>query len=148
MVNYTPRNVGVNMVTLGGADAAFFEITQDELTGSSISPMTTKAIEVRYDPAASGGNHHADIVVDIDLCKDTLFFDSEEVTEPVYRKSIDHCDVSSGWSSNNGLSVNNEDHLEWGACLEMTGSETNEFKKSFSPPIQTDATRENGYLQF
>jgi hypothetical protein len=148
IVNYTPQDVGVNSVSLRGANAAFFEITLDELTGTSIGPMSKKAINVRYDPASSGGNHQADIVIDSNLGKDTLYFKSGEVTEPVYRKSIDHCDVSTGWSSNNGLSVNNEDHLEWGACLEMTGSETNEFKKSFSPPIETRATIENGYLQF
>ena len=148
IANYTPHEVLVNSMSLGGTDATFFEIDADDVIGSSISPMTKKAFKVKYDPAASGGNHHADIEIDSDLGKDSLTFESEEVTEPVYRISIDHCDVSTGWSSSNGLSVNNIDHLEWGACLEMTGSETNEFKKSFSLPIQTDATRENGYLQF
>jgi len=148
IVNYTPNDVFVNSVSLGGGDATFFEIVADDVIGSSISPMTKRAIEVKYDPAASGGNHNADIVIDSDLGNDTLAFVSEEVTEPVYHITIDHCDVSTGWSSNNGLSVNNNDHLEWGACLEMTGSETNEFKKSFSPHIETRATLENGYLQF
>ena len=146
--NFTPQNVKVNSITIGGTNPSFFELTRDDISGTVIPPMTGKTFNVSYNPGTSGGNHSAFFAIDNDLANDTITFESKETVLPVYRIIIDHCDVSTGWGSNNGLRVNNEDHKEWGACLEMRGNQTNEFNKSFDPPIKTLATTENGYLQF
>jgi len=148
IVNYTPQSVNVSSLTLGGEDASFFEITNDNVSGSDISPMSKKTFSLEYDPGTSGGNHTTFVAIENDMGKDSISFESKETSTPIYRQTIDHCDESTGWGSNNGLSLNNEDHVEWGACLEMRGDQINEFQKSFNPPIETKATRENGYLQF
>jgi arylsulfatase A-like enzyme len=148
IVNYTPQNVNISSINVGGDDVSFFEITSDKVSGTAISPMSKKTFTLSYDPGASGGDHKAFIRIDNDLSEDTIVFESNEIGPVIYRQTIDHCDESTGWASNNGLSLNNEDHREWGACLETTGDQTNEFQKSFNPPIETRATKENGYLQF
>jgi len=146
--NFTPQNVKINSISIGGTDPSFFEITRDDISGTVIPPMTKKSFQVSYDPGTSGGNHSAFFAIENDLANDTITFESNEAEPPVYRIVIDHCDVSTGWGSNNGMRVNNEDHQEWGACLETIGDETNDFSKSFDPPIRTLATEENAYLQF
>jgi arylsulfatase A-like enzyme len=148
IVNYTPQNVNVSSISLIGNDASFFEIKNDEVSGSSISPMNKKTFTLSYDPGTSGGNHNTFIAIANEIRNDTITFQSTEAQPAIYRQTMDHCDESTGWASNNGLSLNNADHKEWGACLEMTGDQTNEFQKSFNPPIETKATKEYGYLQF
>lgn len=146
--NFSPQNVAINSIVLGGDAASFFEITEDEVSGSTIPPMGEKSFKVNYNPKNSGGNHKAFFAIENELVNDTIWFLSHYSANTIYRKIIDHCDVSTKWGSNNGLSVNNEEHKEWGACLESEGKETNEFKKTFDPPINTQVTVENGYLQF
>lgn len=148
IVNYTAQNVNVSSINLVGGDASFFEIKKDNVSGSAISPMSKKTFTLTYNPGASAGNHTAFIAIANEIKNDTITFQSEETQPLIYRQMIDHCDESTGWASNNGLSLNNEDHKEWGACLEITGDQTNEFQKSFNPSIETKATKEYGYLQF
>jgi hypothetical protein len=148
IVNYTPQNVNVSSINLIGNDASFFEIKNDELSGSAISPMSKKSFTLNYNPGSSEGNHNAFIAIANEISDDTITFQSKATKPFAYRQTIDHCDESTGWVSNNGLSLNNEDHMEWGACLETKGNQTNEYQKSYIPPIETKATIENGYLQF
>ena len=63
-------------------------------------------------------------------------------------KILSNCDSNSGWTSSNTLTVNNADKKEGAACLQSVGSKTDDFKKVFSPPINTGSTIENGNLQF
>jgi uncharacterized protein YjdB len=69
------------------------------------------------------------------------------IPRPV-NKTLSSCDSNSGWTSSNTLSVNSTDKKEGTACLQSAGTKTDDFKKVFSPPINTGSTIDNGNLQF
>jgi len=64
---------------------------------------------------------------------------------PVY---FDDCDEKTDWKSSQGLSRNTTDNKQGTACIEFTGSSTDEFKKIFSTPYNSGVTEANGVLQF
>lgn len=70
------------------------------------------------------------------------------VTPAPVNNIISNCDTNTGWTSSNTLSVNTTDKKVGSGCLQSVGASTDEFKKVFSPPINTGATFETGKLQF
>jgi hypothetical protein len=67
------------------------------------------------------------------------------VTGPLF---LDECDSLTGWSSSQPLTLNTTDHKQGTACIEFTGSTTNEFIKVFSPSYHSGTTVDNGALRF
>ncbi|MDX9749098.1 MAG: DUF5010 domain-containing protein [Paludibacter sp.] len=67
------------------------------------------------------------------------------VTGPLF---LDECDSLTGWSSSQPLTLNTSDHKQGTACIEFTGSTTDEFKKVFSPAFHSGTTVDNGALRF
>ncbi len=67
------------------------------------------------------------------------------VTGTVY---LDECDVLTGWSSSQALLLNKVNNQQSTACIEFTGSTTEEFKKIFSPAFDSGTTQANGALRF
>jgi hypothetical protein len=67
------------------------------------------------------------------------------VTGPLF---LDECDSLTGWSSSQPLTLNTTDHKQGTACIEFTGSTTNEFIKVFSPSFHSGTTVDNGALRF
>ena len=66
-------------------------------------------------------------------------------------KIISSCDSNTDWTSASAVTVNSTDKKEGTASLQSvgaTGTVTTDFKKVFSPPINTGSTQENGKLQF
>lgn len=61
---------------------------------------------------------------------------------------LDSCDSISGWDSSNNLSLDTGDKKEGTGCLVSTGSGTVEFRKVFSPAVNSGVTPGLGYLQF
>ena len=61
---------------------------------------------------------------------------------------LDDCDLVKDWGSAGSLSLNTEDQKEGLACIEYTGSSTDEYKKIFSTPYNSGATPENAKLEF
>ncbi len=61
---------------------------------------------------------------------------------------LDDCDLKTGWLSSQPLTVNAEAQKQGAACIEYSGSSTDEFKKSFSTPFNSGLTKANGVLQF
>lgn len=63
---------------------------------------------------------------------------------PLY---LDHCDLTSGWTSANTLSLNTSDKKEGNGSLQTVGSNTLDFQKVFTP-INTGASTINGSVRF
>lgn len=61
---------------------------------------------------------------------------------------LDDCDNKSGWLSSQPLTVHTETQKQGAACIEYSGSSTDEFKKSFSTSFNPGVTKTNGVLQF
>jgi len=61
---------------------------------------------------------------------------------------LDDCDLMTGWGSAGGIELNSTDQKEGLACIEFSGSATDEYKKVFSTPYNSGATRATGKLQF
>jgi len=61
---------------------------------------------------------------------------------------LDECDSLTGWSSSQPLKLNTNDHKQGTACIEFTGSTTDEFRKVFSPAFHSGTTVNNGALRF
>jgi hypothetical protein len=67
------------------------------------------------------------------------------VTGPLY---LDECDSLTGWRSSQTLTLNTTDQKQGTACIEFTGSTTDEFIKVFSPAFHSGTTVNNGALRF
>jgi uncharacterized protein YjdB len=66
-------------------------------------------------------------------------------------KIISTCDSNTDWTSASTVTVNSTDKKEGTASLQSVGSigtTTTDFKKVFSPPINTGSTQADGKLQF
>jgi hypothetical protein len=61
---------------------------------------------------------------------------------------LDDCDLMKDWGSSGGINLNTTEQQEGLACIEFTGSNTDEFKKSFSTPYNSGASVTSGKLQF
>jgi hypothetical protein len=61
---------------------------------------------------------------------------------------LDDCDVLSGWTSSQTLTLNTANEMQGSACIEFTGSTLDEFKKVFSPAYNSGTTLANGALRF
>ncbi|NDP20518.1 MAG: T9SS type A sorting domain-containing protein [Paludibacter sp.] len=70
------------------------------------------------------------------------------VTPVPINKTISNCDANTGWTSSNTLTINSSDKKEGSASLQSVGASTDEFKKVFSPPINTGVTIATDNLQF
>lgn len=65
----------------------------------------------------------------------------------VYGVYLDDCDNLSGWGSSGGLELNTSDEQEGSACIEFSGNNTDEFKKSFPSPFNSGASVASGRLK-
>ena len=76
--------------------------------------------------------------------------DSVEVTAnyKVLGIYLDDCDLLKDWGSSGVISLNSTDQKEGLACIEFNGSATDEFKKVFSTPYNSGATKATGRLEF
>jgi hypothetical protein len=66
-------------------------------------------------------------------------------------KIISTCDSNTDWTSASTVTVNSTDEKEGTGCLQSigaAGTTTTDFKKVFSPPINTGSTLADGKLQF
>ncbi|MBV5342968.1 DUF5010 domain-containing protein, partial [bacterium] len=61
---------------------------------------------------------------------------------------LDECDLTTGWTSSQSLTLNTTDKQQNTGCIEFTGSTTDEFKKVFSPAFNSGTTLANGALRF
>ncbi len=61
---------------------------------------------------------------------------------------LDNCNSLNGWSSSNSLTLDTSDKKEGTASIQSAGSGTDEFRKTFSTPVNSGVTAANGYLQF
>jgi lysophospholipase L1-like esterase len=61
---------------------------------------------------------------------------------------LDNCDVLTGWSSQNTLTLNTMDKKEGSAAMQSVGSGTLEFQKHFASVINSGATQANGSIRF
>jgi hypothetical protein len=78
-------------------------------------------------------------------------FDEALEISPVYKvlgAYLDDCDELTGWGSSAALALNTTDQKEGAGCIEFTGDQTDEFKKTFSPAYNSGATVESGRLEF
>ena len=69
----------------------------------------------------------------------------------IIHKIISTCDSNTDWTSASTVTVNSTDEKEGTGCLQSIGSigtTTTDFKKVFSPPINTGSTLADGKLQF
>jgi len=63
--------------------------------------------------------------------------------------TIDNCDATTNWSSNNSLALNTTDKQEGSGSLQSSGSSTMDFNKSAPSAIDaSNVTKENGYMTF
>jgi arylsulfatase A-like enzyme len=60
---------------------------------------------------------------------------------------LDVCDDLSGWKSAGPIVLNTSDQKQGLACIEFTGSATNEFSKLFSVSFDSEATKETSALE-
>jgi arylsulfatase A-like enzyme len=60
---------------------------------------------------------------------------------------LDTCDDLSGWTSAGPIVLNTVDQKQGLACIEFSGSASNEFRKAFSTPFDSKATKETGALE-
>jgi hypothetical protein len=74
--------------------------------------------------------------------------DSVNTTSPPVSKIIANCDISTGWISNNTLTINTNEKKEGAACLQSVGAGTDDFRRVFAQPINTGASIETDSLQF
>jgi hypothetical protein len=61
---------------------------------------------------------------------------------------LDDCDVLSGWTSSQTLTLYTANEMQGSACIEFTGSTLDEFKKVFSPAYNSGTTLANSALRF
>jgi hypothetical protein len=61
---------------------------------------------------------------------------------------LDECDLTTGWTSSQALTLNTTDKQQNTGCVEFTGSTVDEFKKVFSPAFNSGTTLANGALRF
>lgn len=79
-----------------------------------------------------------------------IFEDNIEIA-PEYKllgAYLDDCDELTGWGSSAVLTLNTTNQKEGAGCIEFSGSQTDEFKKIFSPAYNSGATVESGKLEF
>lgn len=62
--------------------------------------------------------------------------------------TLDTCDALAGWTSDNPLSLDPADKKEGAASIEMTGTGTQQFVRTFAQPVQTNTTEAGGALSF
>tara|TARA_B100000809_G_scaffold48251_1_gene42954 strand:+ start:5055 stop:8264 length:3210 start_codon:yes stop_codon:yes gene_type:complete len=145
--NVKDAAVSVNNIRISGADASYFTVSEDLISGTQLAPNTTKTFTVTYKPETSGGNHSANVIIESALGNSRIDLIASSISD-VYRKTIDNFDIIGAWTSNNSLRINNKAQREGGACLEMSGKETREFQVKYATPFTNQATVENAYLQF
>lgn len=61
---------------------------------------------------------------------------------------LDDCDALTDWNSSAGLSLNTTDKQQGAACIEFSGSTTDEFKKVFAIPFNSGIPAYAAVLQF
>ena len=61
---------------------------------------------------------------------------------------LDDCDEIAGWKSSSGLTLNATDYKQGNACIEFSGSSTDEFKKVFGSPYNSRGSVESTELSF
>lgn len=61
---------------------------------------------------------------------------------------LDNCDVITDWKSSKTLTISIIDKKEGSGALEFVGNTTDEFKKAFTTPFNSQANTTNGMLRF
>lgn len=61
---------------------------------------------------------------------------------------LDDCDLLKDWGSSGLIELNSTDQQEGLACIEFSGAQTDEYKKVFSDPYNSGATKATGRLEF
>jgi len=88
----------------------------------------------------------------INVSKDGYRDNNQSVTVSVTGDeivTIDACDATTKWDSDNTLAVNTTDKQEGTGSLQSSGSNTLDFNKSASSAIDaSNVTKENGYMAF
>jgi hypothetical protein len=74
--------------------------------------------------------------------------DSVTMTPPSVNKVISNCDSNSGWSSSNTLSINTSFKKEGAGSIQSVGSNTDDFRRIFTQPINTGGSVETDNLRF
>jgi hypothetical protein len=66
----------------------------------------------------------------------------------MFGQYLDDCDVMTGWGSSGPITLNTSDYKEGSGCIEFSGNQTEEFKKSFETPHNPGVSAEKGRLEF
>ena len=61
---------------------------------------------------------------------------------------LDDCDLSTDWKSSGTLTLDGTDNKQGSNCLDYSGSNADEFKKTFSTPYNPKGSEEGTMLQF
>ena len=61
--------------------------------------------------------------------------------------TLDECDATTGWTSDNTLTLNTTDYIEATGALQSVGTNTEDFNKTFSPAVDSNITSD-GHLYF
>jgi hypothetical protein len=124
-VSFTPVNAE-NKLLSWVSDNPKVAIVNAEGKVTAVNPGTAKIWAITHD-----GEKTASSIV--------------TVTGTIY---LDECDVTTGWTSSQTLTLNTTDKQQGTACIEFTGSTTDEFRKVFSPAFYSGTTVANGALRF
>ncbi|MEX0988367.1 MAG: T9SS type A sorting domain-containing protein [Bacteroidales bacterium] len=66
----------------------------------------------------------------------------------MFGQYLDDCDGMNGWGSSGPITLNTSDYKEGSGCIEFSGNQTDEFKKSFETPHNPGVSAERGRLEF
>lgn len=137
----------VSSISIEGSDADLFSIS--EFTSGSISMNEYKKIKVQFTPPVTDykiTDARLRIVHDAgeDKVLDLMNTDPETNAEIV----IDPCDEIGNWTGGNDIQLNTNNQQEGQACLEISGSSTEDFRKVFTSPVNTGLMTANSKLQF
>ena len=80
---------------------------------------------------------------------DNISLSLDDCDECNYNESVlDDCDATTGWSSNNTLSLNTTDYIEATGSLQSYGYNATDYYKTFSPAIDANVSEAYGYFYF
>jgi hypothetical protein len=135
-----------------------YEVIVNKGTGSG-SYVEDTFIEITADEAQTGSEFVGwkvisgnPLIEDINAIQTRIRIRDEDVVitaqYKMFGKYLDDCDYLNGWGSSGSIQLNTSDQQEGLGCVEFSGSQTDEFKKSFTTPHNPGVSVESGRLEF
>lgn len=117
--------------------------------GETIEPGEEKTFTFDITAPAENGSYTFQwqmLQEDVEWFGDETF--SQSLNIGASGRYLDDCDSNSGWTIGSNGTLNTTDKKQGNACLQYSGSGTDEYKKTFSPAFDAFGSEEGTVIQF